>query len=147
MVLNNAGLCGCFDMDKIKNDVSIKTYFYVYEICHLALGLIINAVLLYFSCKMHMLIKQNADEDLSKQRCRVSVILFSFFFSTMLWALTDLEVQFLAFVDKEETIDATLIVSYILAPSVGSFLTIGILLFLHLSNITSIIGLFRLRSY
>ena len=94
-----------------------------------------------------MLIKQNADEDLSKQRCRVSVILFSFFFSTMLWALTDLEVQFLAFVDKEETIDATLIVSYILAPSVGSFLTIGILLFLHLSNITSIIGLFRLRSY
>ena len=46
----------------------------------------------------------------------------------MLWALTDLLVQFLAFVDKDQTIDATLIVSYILGPSVGSFLTIGILL-------------------
>ena len=65
----------------------------------------------------------------------------------MLWALTDLEVQFLAFVDSDQTIDATLIVSYILAPSIGTFLTIGILLFLHLSNITSLNGLFRLRSY
>ena len=74
------------------------------------------------------------------------MILFSFFCSTMLWALLDLLVQFLAFI-LEKRFDAILIVSYILAPSIGSFLSIGILLGLHLNNIISISELFRLRSY
>ena len=72
------------------------------------------------------------------------MILFFFFLTAMIWALLDLGVQLMGFVYKYHEIDAVLIVSYLLAPSIGSFLPIGILLALHLSNIFSVQRLFKM---
>ena len=80
MVLDSAGLCGCFNSEKLKASTSIRTYFYIYEITHLVFGIAVNAVLLYFSCKIHVLIKENADADITRNvarsglRCHVHVL-------------------------------------------------------------------------
>ena len=63
----------------------------------------------------------------------------------MLWALLDLGVQLMGFEFTYDEIDSVLIVSYILAPSLGTFFPITILLALHLSNHFSVKRLLNLR--
>ena len=134
-IANSEGLCHNA-YAKVRELPDARTYYISYLIVHTILGLCIITWLTIVTIGIARILNKISQDDFTLQKRRIQIILGSFVTSIIVWSILDAYTGVFGWTLYSDF--TQIILTLMIQPAFGNFIPIAILMYTHLSNVTSI---------
>ena len=122
--------------DQVRKSPVAKKYYTWYLVFHTILGLLVDGWLFVVTILISRILNKISQDAFKEQKRRCQLILVSFVSSYIAWSILDIYTGIFGwYVYSDFT---QVILTLMIQPALGNFIPIAILMFTHLSNVTSI---------